>query len=166
LDVLFRLQKSPSETEVVPVSQYFSLAQCLLGLAEPGRSAIRTIVASPHLPLGHGKLVQALAHEGTMAQLIDNSTNELTQCPASVEQRAHDLLAQHAHFRGRAGNFIYEYSDEVLIVRGSVPTFYLKQVLQTVLKNVEGVAWINNQVDVVSSDGVSSVRSCSIPSVD
>jgi hypothetical protein len=101
-----------------------------------------------------------------VVQLIDNSTNELTKCPASIEQRARDLLAQHTHFHGRAGDFSYEYCNEVLIVRGCVPTFYLKQVLQTVLKNVEGVAWINNQVDVISSDGVSSVRSYSSDYMD
>jgi hypothetical protein len=94
-----------------------------------------------------------------MAQLIDNSANELAKCAASVEKRAHDLLAEHPHFRGRAGSFSYEYRDEILIVRGSVPTFYLKQLLQTVLKQVHGVSRINNQIDVVSSDGVGSVRS-------
>jgi hypothetical protein len=67
------------------------------------------------------------------------------------------VLSQHPHFRGRAGNFEYEYREDVLIVRGRVPTFYLKQVFQTVLKDVEVVACIENRVDVISSYGVSSV---------
>jgi hypothetical protein len=42
------------------------------------------------------------------------------------------------------------------MVRGAVPSFYLKQILQTVLMGLEGVALINNQVNVVSSEGLSS----------
>ena len=91
-------------------------------------------------------------------QSIGDSTNDLKTCARIVEQGAQELLSQHSHFRGRAGDFKYEYRASVLIVRGCVPTFYLKQVLQTVLKEVEGVAWIDNQVDVISSEGMSSVR--------
>jgi hypothetical protein len=36
-----------------------------------------------------------------------------------------------------------------------VPTFYLKQVLQCVLRDVEGVRGIDNQVVVISSQGLS-----------
>jgi hypothetical protein len=45
-----------------------------------------------------------------------------------------------------------------LTLRGRVPTFYLKQVLQTMLGGLEGVDRIDNQVDVVNSEGLSSVR--------
>ena len=38
------------------------------------------------------------------------------------------------------------------------PSFYLKQVLQTLLRNLDGVKQIDNQVDVVTSTGLSSVR--------
>jgi hypothetical protein len=91
-------------------------------------------------------------------QSLDDSTKDLKAPACTIEQGAQDLLSQHSHFRGRAGNFQYEYRAGVLIVRGRVPTFYLKQVLQTVLKDVEGVTWIDNQVDVISSEGMSSVR--------
>jgi hypothetical protein len=50
----------------------------------------------------------------------------------------------------------------VLIVRGAVPTFYLKQVLQSVLKDIEGIRMIENQVQVMpavgNDDGESSSR--------
>jgi hypothetical protein len=36
-------------------------------------------------------------------------------------------------------------------VRGTVPTFYLKQLLQNVLKDVDGVRAIDNQVAVVAN---------------
>ena len=40
------------------------------------------------------------------------------------------------------------YADGILTLRGQLPSFYLKQLLQTLLRDVEGVAQINNQVDV------------------
>jgi hypothetical protein len=38
----------------------------------------------------------------------------------------------------------------MLVVRGSVPTYYLKQLVQTALKGLEGVRRIENQVEVVA----------------
>ena len=37
-----------------------------------------------------------------------------------------------------------------------VPTFYLKQILQTWLRKLDSVKQIDNQVDVVSATGLSS----------
>jgi hypothetical protein len=71
---------------------------------------------------------------------------------------ARALLATHDHFFGRTHGFEFEQAEEVLVVRGQVPTFYLKQVLQTVLREVAGVERVENLVDVVCSDGLSSVR--------
>jgi hypothetical protein len=42
---------------------------------------------------------------------------------------------------------------------GCVRTFYLKQVLQELLRGIERVRLITNSVDVVSSTGLSSGRS-------
>jgi len=41
-------------------------------------------------------------------------------------------------------------------LRGRVPSFYLKQILQTWLRRLDGVEQIDNQVDVVSATGLSS----------
>lgn len=71
---------------------------------------------------------------------------------------ARALLAEHDHFFGRTQRFEFEQAEDVLVVRGQVPTFYLKQILQTVLREVAGVERIENLVDVVCSDGLSSVR--------
>jgi hypothetical protein len=68
-------------------------------------------------------------------------------------------LHNDAHFRGRDLNLSFELKDGVLTIRGSVPSFYLKQRLQTVLKEMERVDRIENYVDVISSHGLSSVRS-------
>jgi hypothetical protein len=75
-----------------------------------------------------------------------------------VERQARALVAQHHCFRGRALGFEFVQSDDVLTVRGSVPSFYLKQMLQTMLMELRGVGRVDNQVDVVSSHGLSSVR--------
>jgi hypothetical protein len=50
------------------------------------------------------------------------------------------------------------YENGVLTLRGQLPTFYLKQVLQTRLCGLDEVECIDNQVDVVSASGLSSVR--------
>ena len=82
-----------------------------------------------------------------------------TQC-AWIDpiRTARALLAEHDHFFGRTDRFEFEQADEVLVVRGQVPSFYLKQLLQTALRAVAGVERIENRVDVVCSDGLSSVR--------
>ena len=46
-----------------------------------------------------------------------------------------------------------------LTLVGEVPNFHLKQILQTILRDLEQVERIENEVDVVSSTGLSSERS-------
>lgn len=74
-----------------------------------------------------------------------------------LERLAHQMLAQHCHFHGRDRGLEIAQRDDVLVIRGCVPTFYLKQVLQTALMGLDGVRWVDNQVDVVACDGLSSV---------
>lgn len=88
----------------------------------------------------HTGLTRDASSEGTVTESIVNSARDGKKCSEAMEERAHDLLSQHIHFRGRASSFEYEYCEEVLIVRGCVPSFYLKQVLQTALKELDGVA--------------------------
>jgi osmotically-inducible protein OsmY len=42
-----------------------------------------------------------------------------------------------------------EYRDRVLVLRGRLPTYYLKQVAQTVAGGVEGVERVDNHIEVV-----------------
>jgi hypothetical protein len=67
------------------------------------------------------------------------------------------LLSEHPCFHGRVERFEISEDDWVLSVRGQVPSFYLKQVLQDALRNAAGNRRIVNRVDVVCSDGLSSV---------
>lgn len=69
---------------------------------------------------------------------------------------ARRLLVASSYFRHRADSFELEVVDAVLIVRGRVPSFHLKQLLQKILANLNGVARIDNRVHVVSSAGLSS----------
>ena len=77
---------------------------------------------------------------------------------AHLAETAKKRLEEHQHFHGRSHLFqIYQVGD-VLTVRGKVPCFYLRRLLQKVLRGIEGVRSINNEVDVVSSRGLSSLR--------
>jgi hypothetical protein len=73
----------------------------------------------------------------------------------TIERQAYSLVDSHCHFHRRAGRFEFQCEEDILIVRGNVPTFYLKQLLQCVLRDVEGVRAIDNQVMVISSHGLS-----------
>jgi hypothetical protein len=96
--------------------------------------------------------------EPEMSFLIDSSVVHFESDARIIEQRAQELLARHSHLRARASTFEFQYYETVLVVRGCVPSFYLKQLLQTVLKELEGIGTLDNQVAVVSSEGMSSVR--------
>ena len=74
-----------------------------------------------------------------------------------VEDLVHRKLAESGYFTCRSKEIECECHHGVLTLRGRVPSFYLKQMVQTVLKDVEGIERIDNQVDVVSSTGLSSV---------
>ena len=51
-----------------------------------------------------------------------------------------------------------EFEQGRLVLYGKVPSFYLKQNLQELLREIPHVERIVNNVDVVSSTGLSSVR--------
>ena len=77
---------------------------------------------------------------------------------AYIEEQARQILYEHPHLNSRGQSFEFMYEEHVLTVKGSVPTFHLKQLLQTVLREIGNVSRIENRVDVVASDGLSSVR--------
>jgi hypothetical protein len=71
-----------------------------------------------------------------------------SQIQNELELRAHSLLGQHPHFRGRANRFQYESNGRRLVVRGAVPTFYLKQLVQSVLMQLDDGLQVDNQIAV------------------
>ena len=52
----------------------------------------------------------------------------------------------------------WHYTGGILTLRGRVATFYLKQMLQTMLQDVTHVQRLVNEVDVISAIGLSSER--------
>ena len=74
-----------------------------------------------------------------------------------IETEACDRLKRHNSFRGHWDSLTVDVVNDTLILSGRLPSFYLKQVLQTIMKNVPGVTHIVNQVDVVSPRGLSSI---------
>jgi hypothetical protein len=85
-----------------------------------------------------------------MEPTIDESSDDAKRRTELIVEQAHAIIDAHSLFRGRASQFDFACRNEVLTVRGAVPTFYLKQVLQSALKEVGGVRVIDNQVAVVS----------------
>jgi hypothetical protein len=86
--------------------------------------------------------------------MSDNAGYARRQGPSLVEA-ARGVLDGHSHFRGRVDRFAFDEVDGVLIIEGTVPSFYLKQVLQTLLREIEGVVRVINRVDVVCGNGLS-----------
>jgi hypothetical protein len=76
--------------------------------------------------------------------------------PPPVEDQARQRLLSSCPYAFCFRDIRFEFTDGVLTLRGQVPTFYLKQMLQTFLRGLGGVQQINNQVDVISATGLSS----------
>lgn len=81
-----------------------------------------------------------------------------TQDRSDLAILARQYLEQHPHFRGRLGDVCVEQEGKNLYLSGRLPSFYLKQLVQEAVRRVPGVQHIINQIDVVSSHGISSVR--------
>jgi hypothetical protein len=71
---------------------------------------------------------------------------------------ARQLLERHPHFRGRVRGVNIKHEGRNLYLSGRLPSFYLKQLVQEAVRHVPGVDFVYNEIDVVSSDGISSVR--------
>ncbi|MFN0017773.1 MAG: BON domain-containing protein [Pirellulaceae bacterium] len=76
--------------------------------------------------------------------------------PPPMEERARAHLTSNCPYAFCFKDIQFEFARGVLTLRGRVPTFFLKQILQTRLRNLDGVNQIDNQVDVVSATGLSS----------
>jgi hypothetical protein len=77
-------------------------------------------------------------------------SDQLRMDGSGVEQMARDAVSTHGHFFRRGDQFEFFYRDGVLEIRGTAHSYYLKQVLQTVLQDlVNGSCRIDNQVIVV-----------------
>ena len=76
--------------------------------------------------------------------------------PAPIEERARQRVLKDCSYGFYFKYITFQFKDGVLTVRGRVPTFYLKQIVQTRLRDLDGIKQIDNQVDVVSARELSS----------
>jgi hypothetical protein len=88
---------------------------------------------------------------------MEPSTNRIAD-----DERIHETICR--RIDGCSYKFVFmkvtwHCHDGHLTLRGCVPSFHLKQLLQELLRGIERVKLITNSVDVVSSTGVSSERS-------
>ncbi len=91
------------------------------------------------------------------AVLLDPPSTQLCE-RFDLSTLAREHLEHHPHFRGRVNNVFIEHYGRTLQLTGRLPTFYLKQLVQEAVRHVPGVQNVRNMIDVVSSNGVSSVR--------
>jgi len=75
-----------------------------------------------------------------------------------IVSQARARLCQHDHFRCHCESIDIDCREGRLVLMGRLPSFYLKQVLQTVLRGLPDVQRIDNRVDIVSPTGLSSER--------
>jgi hypothetical protein len=75
---------------------------------------------------------------------------------ARVVAAARERLAAQCSYAFYFRDVKMHFSDGILTLRGRVPTYYLKQLVQSRLQELPDVLELHNRVDVVSSRGVSS----------
>lgn len=75
----------------------------------------------------------------------------------SIEESARRRVDEHPAYANCYRDVTYRHEDGVLTLQGRVPSFYLKQILQETLRGLDGVVRIDNQTDVVSATGLSSI---------
>ena len=87
---------------------------------------------------------------------LDQPRAATVKAPATVAHSPMDL-AEWAESRLRSNSYLAlkniscAFDDGVLTLRGCLPSYYLKQIAQETLAPLEGLAQIDNQIDVVAS---------------
>jgi hypothetical protein len=76
----------------------------------------------------------------------------------SVEELARRHLLEKCAYASCFAQVTFSFSQGTLTLCGRLPSFYLKQMLQTYLRDLYGVTQIENHVEVVRSARPSRVR--------
>lgn len=85
-------------------------------------------------------------------------TVEERQWEQRVRDAAREYLQEHCSYWWYFSHIEMHFRAGVLTLCGTVPSYYLKQILQTFLTKVDEVQRIDNQVNVISSTGLSSAN--------
>ena len=75
----------------------------------------------------------------------------VTEADRTREGEAAELLESHSHFRGRGLSVECKCNGQILRLDGSLPSFYLKQLAQEALRQLQGVVRIDNQIVVANA---------------
>jgi len=70
----------------------------------------------------------------------------------SMELRAAARIASQPHLNRYCHQVHFYFDKGCLIIAGSVPTFYLKQVIQETVRKLEGVDRVDNRLEVVHNE--------------
>jgi hypothetical protein len=65
-----------------------------------------------------------------------------------IINEARGRLEQYSLLRGHSRLIRIDEHDGTLVLHGRLPSYYLKQILQTTLRNIDGVTEIDMRVDV------------------
>jgi osmotically-inducible protein OsmY len=82
------------------------------------------------------------------AHATSMTSNGQTLVDANIEHDARERLLAARAYAFCFERIVIHYADGILTLRGQLPSYYLKQVLQTVLAGMQGVAQIHNRVEV------------------
>lgn len=63
--------------------------------------------------------------------------------------QARTRLEENPAFRGHSQLIHMDEQDGILVLHGRLPSYYLKQILQTTLGHIDGITEIDNQVEVL-----------------
>ena len=89
---------------------------------------------------------------------VELSRSGKTGASSSDVSLVSKVVNAHHHFKNHRDTIHIEFVDGTMVLTGRLPSFYLKQLLQETVRHVAGVQRIQNDIDVVCCDGVSSTR--------
>lgn len=106
----------------------------------------------------------AVASQTAVTMTTSDHTNDPHLAPhdeqdvgAQVDEFVCSKLAQ-CTYSHSFSKIQWKYANGTLTLQGRVASFYLKQILLTLMRNCELIERISDQVDVVSATGLSSER--------
>ena len=83
-----------------------------------------------------------------MSEQVTSTDTVETVFPADVSEMARQRLQRDSRLALKS--ISCEYLNGVLVLRGRVGTFYLKQIAQELVANLEGKERVDNQIQVVA----------------
>lgn len=90
---------------------------------------------------------QSAPRTSSFKHSVDTDVEQEIFCRA-MELRAASRITGHPHLRQYCSAVHFYFENGCLIVAGSVPSFYLKQLIQETIRNLEGIDRVDNRLMV------------------